>query len=274
MIEVSTESQKMQEDLEPIKKFKVALCMSGQSRFVKKGYDESLNMFLIGDDNKGGGPRYDLDVFIHSWDIEPWEYGTRWLNGGGNPNMTKTPTRWEALMQKKHLMDNIPTDSFKEYFELYKPFRSLIEPQKIFCYGMYPNRTAPGIRSDFGESMLTSMYRANKLKSDYEDEKGFKYDVVVRSRTDIKLFSPIHFNQFDLDKITVPTGCPHPKGIADSFGFSTSKNMDVYCNLINTWQDIMDTHPYQRMCWEELLWIHLKNNNIEFNELLKHRLYR
>ena len=36
----------------------------------------------------------------------------------------------------------------------------------------------------------------------------------------------------------------------------------------------MDENKDQRLCWEELLWMHLENNNVEFNKLIKHRLYR
>ncbi len=227
---------------------RIALCLSGQPRFVSEGYNKVHKPFIKGD--------YDIDTFIHSWIITKEQIGTRWINAGGHPG------------------DDIKENTMREYLDTYEPLVVELDPQREYEFGLYSDRTAPGIRSDYGASMLYSMYASNKLKSDYEKENDFKYDVVIRSRSDFQCFEPIYYERYDLNTITVPTGCPHPKGLADSFAFGSSKNMDIYNDLYNTWKTLMDKNKDQRLCWEELLWIHLENNNVEFNKLIKHRLYR
>ena len=227
---------------------KIALCLSGQPRFVEEGYNKVHKPFIIGD--------YEVDTFIHTWAITEEEVGTRWINAGGHPG------------------DEIKENTMREYLDTYNPIVFQQEPQIEYEFGLYSDRTAPGIRSDYGASMLYSMYAANKLKSEYEKQNDFKYDIVIRSRSDFRCFEPIYYENYDLDNIIVPTGCPHPKGIADSFAFGSSENMDIYNDLFNTWISLMDEYADQRLCWEELLWIHLEKNNIKFNQEIQHRLYR
>lgn len=230
---------------------KIALCLSGQPRFVDEGYHKSIKPFL----DLGSGTL--VKTFIHTWEIEPWEYKSKWLNAGGH-----------------RMNEELSSDTLPRYLDLYKPDEYIIEPNKIFCYGLYADRTAPGIRSDYGESMLYSIYQSNQLKSEYEEQHNMTFDVVIRCRTDVKFFSPIHFEHYDLSTITVPSGCPHPKGFADAFAFSNSNNMDTYCNLYWEWERYMEEDPHQRLCWEELFYIHLNKYKIKHNQLVQHKLLR
>ena len=55
---------------------KIALCISGQPRFVEKGYEEVLKPFVL-DGN-------DVDVFIHSWIPDEDQIGKPYINAGGH----------------------------------------------------------------------------------------------------------------------------------------------------------------------------------------------
>ena len=42
-------------------------------------------------------------------------------------------------------------------------------------------------------SMFEKIYKCNKLKSDYEKQFNFKYDIVIRMRPDIMIYSDFDF---------------------------------------------------------------------------------
>lgn len=228
---------------------KIALCLSGQTRFVEQCYNEILYPYVLKDNN--------IDIFIHTWDIDESQINKQFINGGGH---SLGPIITENQIQKT--------------LNLYNPVSYKVEPQIQFDSNKFPERTLPGIKSDYLYSMFYSIYQSNKLKSEYEKKNNFKYDWVIRSRFDVKLNSRINFEEFDNNVINNPSGCfDSENGYTDCFAFSNSKNMNIYSNVYNHIDDCMND-PTLQLCGEYILkrWINI--NNIPVVSSVWHSLYR
>jgi len=227
---------------------RIALCLSGQSRFLEEGYREVIYPFILENNN--------VDVFIHTWAIDENQEGKPFINGGGF-------TMGQPI-NKSIILDIL---------NIYNPIKLLVQKQVPFEYGKYKERTLPGIRSDHLFSMFYSIYKSNELKKQYEKENKFKYDFVIRSRFDVKLNSKVDFT-VDGSKLYLPNGCfDVANGYVDCFGYSNSNYMDVYADTFNHIDNIMNKTNI-RFCGEYVLRQHLDSNNIPINDNYWHSLYR
>ena len=227
---------------------KIALCLSGQLRFLQEGYREMILPFIL-DGN-------DIDVFVHTWNIDDDQDGKSYINGGGFP--MGNPVNKGIML---------------EIFDLYKPVKCLIQKQVPFQNGKYPERTLPGIKSHNLFSMFYSVYKSNQLKKEYEKENNFKYDIVVRSRFDIKLDKKIDF-LIDTSKVYIPFNCfDTSNGYVDSISYSNSKYMDIYADTFNNIDRIMETHNIG-FCGEYILRKQLDSYNLPIETTFWHSLYR
>ena len=87
--------------------------------------------------------------------------------------------------------------------------------------------------------MFYSAYKVNELKTQYEIENNFMYDLVIKVRPDLMLCSDLDLNTIkqqinsNSKLIAVPdnTRAGEVVPISDMIAISSSKNMDIYCNL-------------------------------------------
>ena len=86
---------------------KIALCLSGQARFVEQGYREVIYPYILENNT--------IDVFIHSWDITPEQVGSKFLAGDIHP-----------------IGELIPPDLISQTLNLYKPVSYIFEEQLNF----------------------------------------------------------------------------------------------------------------------------------------------
>ena len=133
---------------------------------------------------------YSVDVFIHTWEF----------------------------------------DNSQELIDLYKPVSYVIEPKLTMDYDTaYPNTPNPHKWPPrFTVAALYSMEKSCWLKKEYEESKDFKYDWVIKSRTDYALNARIPFEQLDSSKMYIPhcRMVPTRDFGNDQFAFSSSENMD------------------------------------------------
>lgn len=227
---------------------KIALCLSGQLRFLQQGYVENIFPFIL----QGN----DIDVFIHTWAIDDEQDGKSYINGGG--------FAMGSPVNKSYML---------EALNLYRPVKYLIQQQIPFENGKYPERTMPGIKSHNLFSMFYSIYKSNQLKTEYEKENNFTYDIVVRSRFDIKLDNKLDFTK-DTSLLYMPFNCFDPSNcIVDSVGYSNSMNMNIYADTFNNIDDIMNNYDI-RFCGEYILKKQLEINNVKVEHSFWHSLYR
>lgn len=180
---------------------KIAICYSGHLR----NYQEPFNVF------KTYMKGIDYDIFIHSWK----SLGFDGVRGDGHLK--------SAEVNEKNIQD------------FFSAKKILIEPQKDFEVKKYLFRLGPGTRNAVTViSMMYGIKQANELKSSYEKENNFTYDVVFRMRPDL-LINKFQTQQ-ELELACKGEGIFVPKfgnyhGLNDQFAFGKSSYMDLYANL-------------------------------------------
>jgi hypothetical protein len=78
-------------------------------------------------------------------------------------------------------------------------------------------------------NMWWGIYQANELKKKYEEENGFKYDVVIRTRFDIEILEEVALRNWN-DSLFIPMGSDHRDGFNDFLAYGKSHIMDYYCS--------------------------------------------
>lgn len=176
---------------------KIALCLSGYLRTHDKTHI-NLNRNIIGTNQ--------CDVFCHSW------------------SYTNSDRKY-------------PTDE-KYVRSLYNPVSLEIEnSDNLNYFWKEANRDAPWLRDvrpkhpSHMYSMFYSIFKANELKSEYENTHKFKYDLVIRARYDHIFTHQVLFNQFDVKDTIYFSHLHNYNGIGDQFAFSNTVYMDVYSSL-------------------------------------------
>lgn len=230
---------------------KIALCFSGQPRFVNECANSIITNLIHG---------YDVDVFAHLWfDLklqnEPYKYG-----GDGN---------WQ--------FQRISANAVQDFQKLYNPKDMLIEESRLFCdknISMHPTRSRY-FAGSFDEkkepnyefrvinnniSYFYSLSEANRIKKAFEYKNNFKYDVVVRCRTDTICKQKIYYENYDMSFLHFTNINNQPDGmVCDWFNFSSSENMDIFMNIFPVFTKIY------KKCMHE-------NNNAWCNEMLHRKM--
>ena len=189
---------------------------------------------------------------------------------------------------KKHILDIVDCDVFAHFCYNNDVSNSnlsvidfvdiIIEKDIKLDNKEYASRMGPGLTPQYVQQILQqflSITKCNNIKSRHEEINGFKYDWVIRARTDALFkcdISPISFQGTKKDILQLDNGCVYIPSFAcyggynDRFAFGNSKNMDTYASLSSHVDDYFDNgrpfHP------ESLLKSHLDNEitvvNIEF----------
>jgi hypothetical protein len=264
------------------KKLKVALCISGQMRNYEQTY-HNLYRFII----KPLSP----DIFIHTWD-----------NRGCSPVVTKrveSVLHYKQQTYNKYYFQQIDEDSIKKLYnpkkivieKFLESYKEEIENVKIpkWILDHYKEKTMGNVKdgnvwpSCHIHSYLPMFYKimkANQLKTEQEKEQNFKYDLVIRFRTDLI----VHKIPFDCFKklntlwCNINTGSPPVPGtnksqVSDRFAFSNSNNMDIYCSVFDHlneyWKDRGKNNPsfdsWEFPVGDRLLRLHLLNCKKDYN---------
>ena len=234
----------------------IAICLSGSIRYPKIGL-KSINKIIPNN----------IKIFIHTWK---------------NVKSGKFLKTIHRLQEKEGIKEMIDTDfnllqypyeklQVDDFDIVYESIQSLYDSLKFNSY----------FRDDIGVlSMYYSIYQANKLKCEYENDNNMIFDRVIRMRFDSDFVNEL----LDLRKtITFDLCIPDTRfdytGINDQFAIGSSKTMDIYSNV---YQDIHDLTECD-YCGEEILKQQLdkhniiptrikfpvnKNNNIDFTRFL------
>jgi hypothetical protein len=156
----------------------------------------------------------------------------------GQPRSFKTGYEY----YKKNLLEKYDVDVFfhtwadsnvDEVADLYDPKGYVISDRldKDLINAQYP-RCADAVKypAIATVSSFYSIYESSRIKSQYELNKGFKYDWVIRTRFDYALNITIPFNDLSDKKLYVPhcRMSPAHDFCNDQFAFSNSVNMNKY----------------------------------------------
>ena len=204
---------------------KIALCFSGQPRFIKECSIDIIQNVIR---------NYDVDVYAHFWfdeglQTQPYKYG-----GNGN---------WQH--------QRILKTAIEDFQNIYRPVKLVTEPSKSFVHsklhfesslhrywkGGINNPLEPNFRERMINNTLSYFYslnEVNKLKKINEYEKDFKYDVVIRCRTDAHIKSSLKFEDYNLNLINYSGMQNQPDGmINDWFDFGNSEVMDAFMSVFS-----------------------------------------
>ena len=156
---------------------------------------------------------------------------------------------------------------YNQLVNIYNPISITYEPtpQEFSDFLKIYEEKVPNFKkyTEVNEWSLFAMWyklkRVNDLKSKYELEHNFKYDIVIKARFDIEILDRINLIQRD-NTIHIPIGWDHRGGYNDIFAYADSKSMDYYCSLFDYMIPYLDEgtwlHP------ESLLKTHLDKSDI------------
>lgn len=217
---------------------RIALCISGQPRSLIGGCSIIKERLIQ--------PSNITDIFVHTWYHQD-------LNGkpfnSSQPHLDKNIGRW------------MPNSD--EYLRLQ------LNPIKLVADNQDDMRQYDHLKDVEGRanqkalaSMFHSVTLANELKSNYEKENGFKYDIVIRTRIDhiyhkainiAELYDPnqkdavfvprTHQYMRDNHFLTSNSGLRYAS-CSETFMFGSSENMDKACSLSYDFEKIYnDIYP-------------------------------
>lgn len=219
---------------------RTAVCISGQPRFFKKGFDHIYENIIK--------PNH-ADVFMHCWHNDD-QVGQSYCGASWNANQTGI----------------VEANTIEKLEKLYKPklFTWESEGKKIPAHkneNDYTYKIYSPVNVLF--SMFYSIQAANNLKSLYEKENDFVYDAVIRIRYDVGILSPIFMANMDLTKINFPDFMwKSHDAICDYLCISNSSLMNKFCKVY----DCMDGYSERQevgFTGEGMLLHHLAKNEID-----------
>jgi hypothetical protein len=223
---------------------KIAILLPGQPRFTRDfrtflrnltGYHQAdWFVYLTNSPTREEAKVKDHTIPIHS----------EWLN-------------YNVTWAESRIIQNLPPNHFLKKFEI-----SDVHVQK------FPRVRAQnyrGIHTDNMFKMFYNLHQVNQLRIQHEQENNFKYDVVVRTRSDIGLPNEVNINAYDLSSkvVIMPNerwyGSPPSN---DQFGFGNSDAMSIYSDTITCLEEyekqVVDFGP------EALLGHHLNLNKVSY----------
>ena len=199
---------------------RIALCYSGQPRDFIHAVDNHREHFGLGQSN--------VDVFGHIWFDD---------SVAGKVFTIPSKGVWPSAEIKNWITDN------------WKPKKIVYESPRRFDEEI-PNWRDFGHPKDNQISQFYSMEQVMKFKRDHEEKHNFKYDYVVRMRTDTVFLKPFgKIEDYDKDKLHVFKVNPGPDwtavgaekyAILDITAWGGSEVMDKYASTYSNLQQIVD----------------------------------
>lgn len=201
---------------------KIALCFSGQPRFVKECSDVILKNVI---------QNYDVDVFAHLWFDEDLQTKPYKFGGSGG---------WES--------QRISNNAIEDFKQIYNPVELLVEPSKSFGdldldidFDLSEEKYWSGGLSgepDFRKRQINnclsyfySLSEVNRLRKLYEYKNKIKYDYIIRCRTDTQVNQYLPYELFDPKLIHFTSLVQQPPFINDWFNFGGSEAMEAFMGV-------------------------------------------
>lgn len=229
---------------------KIAVCLSGKPRFLEKGYYQIFENIISRNDN--------VDFFIHTWwDKNNSEEFVKGYSGDKLDDFGRV-----RICQYS-------SDTLEKIVRYYNPKSMITEPQIYFDTPEDVNYESVNPQSLY--SMLYSIKISNDLKEKYEMEKGFEYDVVIRSRFDV-IFDKLDINLSSIDPSRVYTDEVGIGFSNDQFAISSSAGMNYYSRLFDM-LDIYYKNGFKGFVGERLMTHHL-GDRLYLSENIKNNIIK
>jgi len=216
---------------------KVAICFSGHLRNFSNLLENFKEKILsLRKDHQ-------VDVFFSIWDIYEPKYS--WTN------------------ENETISNLIDTEDLSEL----DPIKIEVENfNQIKGQFLLKNFTTEGLNEEYNRlikdgilhstPMFYKIYKANKLKKDYEKINNFKYDIAIRYRSNLLINGNIDLN---INKNILYNKRENNSNLDDIFAYSDSETMDKYSDLYLNLSLILN--KYRRFGPEEILYDWIINEN-------------
>lgn len=225
---------------------RTAICISGHLRDFRDLAQNWFDMFL-GPFSQAG----QVDIFLHVWDE---------LNSSDCFSVQQL----DNIVNKNKLDENYfrnllnPTEMVVESFEQLKHNFTLdkyYKPGQRVHHLVY-NHTS---KIQYCFPMYYKWFQCNELKKKKEKDENFKYDLVVKCRSDIFFFREIRAEEFDPNYVYMRT--PNQ----DFLILGSSENIDKVTLVYNNLHNIINTYQCDYTP-EQLLEYHLQENGLDHSK--------
>ena len=148
-----------------------------------------------------------------------------------------------------------PNDILHRY-----PFKKLLyQADEQIDEKYYPGNKSPetGLQNSLRQFYFIEL--SNRLRQEYERDKGVKYDLIIRTRFDNLMVGEVPLNRYDGCGIYIPEGHDHPLankgiGINDRFAFGNDCVMNIYSDKLGKVDEYMAKsgrafHPETILKW-------------------------
>jgi hypothetical protein len=207
---------------------KLALCLSGEFRFFDHPLIiDGFKKFLL---------IHKPDIFISTWD----HIGVSMNHGYIDPSSKKNidANIFEKIKEIYESIKYLKIENYNSWFE------SL---DKILKDNIYSNKFNPLTINSY--TQIYKIHDSINLKSKYEKENNFKYDVVIRARTDNLFIN--HFNlSIDSNSIyNINFGSAfYPNRIYDILFYGDSNSMDKVSDAFINFQNLINHDFNNGLC--------------------------
>jgi hypothetical protein len=138
---------------------------------------------------------------------------------------------------KEKLLNYYKVDIFMNINETNDFIENVIKPKK--CVVFNKNIEFDNFLDKYSNLMFYRIYECNKYSIDYENKYNFKYDIIIRIRTDIILYDNLYLSNFKDDFIYFPIikdkidiyKNGFGLGITDQFFLGNRNNMNKLCDI-------------------------------------------
>lgn len=217
---------------------RVALCFSGQPRFINE-CSPSIIENVIGD--------YDVDVYAHLWFDDDLQ--TKPYKGGGNGGWKEQRISSNAIEDFKRIFNpkELIVEPSRKFYDRYHEEDFELSQKKYWDHSI-DNPLEPNFMERQINNCLSYFYslsEVNKLKQLTEYTEKFKYDYVVRCRTDCMVGTKIKFEDYDPQVFHASSLMQQPPFINDWFNFGGSDIMEVFMGIFPISQRMFDLTKYE-----------------------------
>jgi hypothetical protein len=208
----------------PLKRLRVALCLFGQPRRFKEGYDVFMKWLKAPHHSN-----IDVDVFFHSWFMKPVP----------GEKISYTTSQYRTLGEEDTLIQEGTIDQLKQLYNpvAYAEDKPIEFDENIYVHSLLYKRTNE-LGHENANNTLSQQYSRQKVRDlvmNHSKGHGIKYDFIIGSRFDFINPITVNINELNPTKVHL-TDCRFPrKHLPDPLIIC---NQRVFMKLFNVYNNL------------------------------------
>lgn len=205
----------------------IAICLSGLTRNFENYLPQIIEF----------AEKWNADIFVHTW---------RQKDSDSSLELTDQEIGYIHEKLRPTAMDIESPDKFKVEFSRFDKWDA--------------KREDPWSKRASNYAYLWySVFQSNVLRRQWQAATRTTYDLVFRQRFDMVLTEDLSFEELDMDAINVMP-INRLDGYADIWAAGNNKNMSIYSNIINVFDECCEKIDLLRP--EDILKVHLDSNMV------------